>query len=546
MEYDQLLVPNSIEEAPEALFLGASSSCKIVDLMQVADMVRQRLELYILRAGANLPLSTIGLTSTSPTPFLGIYGLAEAALYSLRVYHFIISSSATGGSEEATDASSARIEEMVHTIREGWAADPLARYLPLHGLQNLREASLAARAAVGLPSTENELPRADTCPAAGEPRPPVAAIEAAFELMAPAGYEPLTKPLLPLPPTTPSSPMPFALLGANSTSDTVTSTSAASIAGKTGSIGRPMPLLGLGTWQLDGQLAEDTVFLALELGYRHIDCAEAYSNEVHVGKAIKRALAEGIVRREELFVASKISSDHNAGANTPKLVKSQLQQLGLSYFDMYYLHSPMQDVKLQEQTWKALEGLVEQGFIRDLAVSNFDEPTLKFFDGANIKLQPRVIQNKADVYHHGKQLDNQGEDVFREAARRGMVMLAYSPFSSYPFSMLPTEDPFVRAIAQRLPPIPITRVAESGLIPNEKLAEIYDLATGTITISPAMVLLKWGTQLGMAQIPRSTNAQRLAENLIAASALMPMLSDQDIRVLSNLHLLTTSPLCVAV
>ena len=520
LEFDALPLP-SPADAPEANFLANSSSCKVVDLMQVADLMKLRADLYIRRAGATLPSSTLGLSSTSPTEFLGIYGVAEAFLYSLRVYHYIVVSSATQGSAQAEAASSARLEGLLNTIKSGWSADPLARYLATHGIQALEEASVAARAAVGLPADDQQL-QPNTCPATGEPRPPISALNAALESSYPKGYEPLLKPLLPFIAPSSKKLFPFAPLRS----------------------GINMPLLGLGTWQLDGGSAEDIVYNAIKLGYRHIDCAEAYGNEASVGKGIRRALADGLVKREELFIASKVSSEQSGGAGTSRLVKGQMSQLGIDYFDMYYLHSPMQDQNLQARTWSELEKLVDAGLIRDLAVSNFDSPTLAFFDGKDIKVQPSVIQNKVDIYHHGKQLDNQGEDVMREAAKRGIIMLAYSPFSSYPFSLMPTEDPVVRSIAQSLHPIPLTVAAE--VLPFDTLADIYDLAGGVIPITPAMVIIKWAAQLGMAQIPRSKDPQRMAENLIAASAAMFDLDEDHVRLLSNLQLLTTSPLCVSV
>jgi diketogulonate reductase-like aldo/keto reductase len=531
-----------LSEAEIYMLNATENACRIIDLMQVADLVRRRAETYITRGGASLPLPLIGLSSSAPTEFLGLYGLAESFLYALRVYDFIISSSASDlVPVVAAKASEARIHRLIETIKVGWQPDPLARFLPLQGLYDLRAAAADARQALGLPSElDEDASKAGgkvegTCPATGEPRPPVQSLLAHLEVIAPALYTTFNGSSV----ASRGRPNKFQML------PTVRLRS-----------GAEMPLLGLGTWQLEGQEAEDVVYLALQLGYRALDCAEAYRNEEAVGRAIKRAMDEGIVKREDLFIATKVSSEEHAGAHTANLVRSQLSALSVSYIDLYYLHSPMPQ-GLQRATWSALERLVEKGLIRDLGVSNFDGNSLEFFNTSSsssssssslgltrkIKTQPSVLQNKWDIYHHGKQLDNQGDDVGRLADAHGLVLLAYSPFSSYPFSLLPTADPVVLSIAQRHRPIPITLAAE--VVPHTHLQEVFEFSSGAIRITPAMVLVRWALQLGLAQIPRSSSKQRLIENLLAASQVMQPLSADDMKLLSDLHLLTASPLCVA-
>jgi gas vesicle protein len=133
--------------------------------------------------------------------------------------------------------------------------------------------------------------------------------------------------------------------------------------------GKIMPLIGLGTWQLEGEVCERTVIEAIRLGYRHIDTAEAYRNEADVGWGIYHAIYDGLVTREDLFVATKISDESNGGyENTKNLVERQLQDLRLDYIDLYMLHSPMRDKSKQMDTWKALEELVDEGKIRSLGI----------------------------------------------------------------------------------------------------------------------------------------------------------------------------------
>ena len=117
-----------------------------------------------------------------------------------------------------------------------------------------------------------------------------------------------------------------------------------------------MPVLGLGTWQLDGEVCETAVYEAIKLGYRHIDTAEAYRNEAQVGWAVQRAIKEGLVTREELFIATKLSDESHAGyGTTTAFVKEQLKLLQVEYVDLYMLHSPL-SMQVSEKTNTSPQG----------------------------------------------------------------------------------------------------------------------------------------------------------------------------------------------
>eukprot|EP01036_Dinobryon_divergens_P032771 gene32771-42429_t len=239
--------------------------------------------------------------------------------------------------------------------------------------------------------------------------------------------------------------------------------------------GVEMPLLGLGTWQLDGHVCVDAVSAAIELGYRAIDTAEALS-----------------------------------------LVKQQLELLQTTYIDLYMLHSPINDRALQADTWRALEDLYAQGVIKALGVSNFGASELKELVESAQRVKPMVVQNKLDVYHVGKQLDNEGDRIMEYAKSQGIIVVSYSPFSAYPFVMIPLNDPVVSYIAARHPD-----------------------PTTNAPATPAQILLKWAMQKGTAMIPRSSNYDRLAENLKALS-ISPLLP-AEIQLLDTLQFLVSSP-----
>ena len=250
----------------------------------------------------------------------------------------------------------------------------------------------------------------------------------------------------------------------------------------------------------------------LSLFARSIDTAEAYQNEANVGDAVKAAIDQGLVARRDLFLATKLSDPANAGYEAAKeLVRRQLSALQTSYLDLYMLHSPIADAALQAETWRALEDLLAAGTLRAIGVSNFGTEELEALM-ATARVRPMVVQNKADVYHVAKQLDNRGDPIVKFARENDIFVVAYSSFSAYPFVMKPTEDPIVRDVARR----------------NEA--------------SPAQVILKWSLQKGFAVIPRSSDPARLQENLAVLES--PPLSQQDMLLLDTLQLLISSPVCV--
>ena len=240
-------------------------------------------------------------------------------------------------------------------------------------------------------------------------------------------------------------------------------------------------------------------------------------NEAEVGAGIARAISEGIVKREELFIATKLSDESNAGYDrVTKKVLSQLEDLRLEYLDLYMLHSPIENSDLQQDTWKALEALQKSGKIRALGVSNFDAHRLQALVESS-EIPPAVVQNKLDVYHVGKQLDDHGDGIVAYARSKGIVVVAYSSLSAYPFSMLPAYDPIVNYVASRQP-TPATT---------------------------AQVLLRWTLQLGgTAVIPRSIRSERLEENLQVLD--MQPLSATDMALLNTLQHMVASPISVAV
>lgn len=218
------------------------------------------------------------------------------------------------------------------------------------------------------------------------------------------------------------------------------------------------------------------------------------------------------MKRADLFIATKLSDPADAGyEGVRKLVQKQLHDLQTTYVDLYMLHSPIPDAALQQETWRALEELLAAGTVRAIGVSNFDTLELAALS-KEAKVKPMVVQNKLDVYHVGKQLDNRGDNIAKYARDNNVLVVAYSTFSGYPFAMKPADDPVVREVA-----------AARG-------------------ITPSQVLLKWALQKGFAVIPRSVDPARLKENFDALA--LPPLRQKDLRLLDTLQYLVSSPVSI--
>jgi diketogulonate reductase-like aldo/keto reductase len=225
--------------------------------------------------------------------------------------------------------------------------------------------------------------------------------------------------------------------------------------------GNALPLLGLGVWQVaNGRECVDAVRWALELGYRHIDTAQAYGNEESVGEALRQAG----VPREEVFITTKF----NPGRRDPAAeVERSLQRLGVEYVDLYLVHWPRGGATW---AWPGMERARELGHARSIGVSNFDVSELDEVL-AQAKSPPVANQVLLNPFHHRRALLDEGR-------RRGLVFEAYSPLGTGSH----LSDATVRRMASRL------------------------------GRTPSQVLLRWCIQRDLVVLPKSTHRERIAEN----------------------------------
>ena len=137
--------------------------------------------------------------------------------------------------------------------------------------------------------------------------------------------------------------------------------------------GNPIPQLGFGVFKVDPEETDRIVGDALEVGYRHIDTASAYGNEVGVGKAI----ANSGIDRDELFITTKLWNSDQGTQSALDAIDLSLEKLGLDYVDLYLIHWPRPDLDLYAETWRAMERIRSEGKARSIGVSNFHENHLE-------------------------------------------------------------------------------------------------------------------------------------------------------------------------
>jgi len=231
-----------------------------------------------------------------------------------------------------------------------------------------------------------------------------------------------------------------------------------------------MPIIGLGTWTLNDEEAENSVYYALKSGMRLIDTARYYGNEVGVGRGIKRAIDDGIVSREEIFVTSKIYGGNYEKAGG--IIDDALSDLGLEYIDLLLIHQPGAD---DEGVYKAMEDAVNDGRLRSIGISNYytKEEVDEVLSFATIT--PSVIQNENHIFYQGKELQEYVKQY-------GIVMESWYPFGGRGHTQESFENEVIMALSKK-----------------------YDK-------TPAQIILRWHLQDGFIAIPGSSNPDHIAEN----------------------------------
>lgn len=271
-----------------------------------------------------------------------------------------------------------------------------------------------------------------------------------------------------------------------------------------------MPRIGFGLWKIPRENTANAVFEALRAGYRHLDSAADYGNEKETGEGIARAISEGFVTREELWITSKLWNTFHAPEHVEEGARKSLDDLGIEYLDLYLIHFPialeyvpiaaryppewlhnpdadepeMKPVPVPlQQTWMAMETLVGKGLVNRIGVCNYNSALLHDLMTYAVH-KPAMLQIEAHPYLTQ-------EKLIRLAGDYGMDVTAFSPLgaqSYFELNMAEAGDSLLGAA-----PVMVAAAAHSK--------------------TPAQVLLRWGVQRGTAVIPKTTNTERMIENL---------------------------------
>ncbi|MFC3881483.1 aldo/keto reductase [Algoriphagus namhaensis] len=281
--------------------------------------------------------------------------------------------------------------------------------------------------------------------------------------------------------------------------------------------GDQIPALGLGTWKSEPGQVRKAVVWAIEAGYRHLDCAKIYQNEKEVGEGIEIAIRSGSVKREDLFVTSKLWNNAHKADQVKPALENTLKDLGLDYLDLYLVHWPLafksgvtfaqerEDFYTYEEaplsaTWQAMQEMKELGLARHIGVSNFNQNKLNELASLPGQ-QPEMNQVEMHPFLPQANLVNYCKS-------RAILITAYSPLGS----------PDSRSEKHANDP---------KLLDNEKIKEIADRHGASV----GQVLIAWSIARDIAVIPKSTNRGRIEENFKAAEL---QLSESDLQELANI------------
>ncbi len=267
--------------------------------------------------------------------------------------------------------------------------------------------------------------------------------------------------------------------------------------------GDTMDAIGLGTWKSDKGEVTKAVKTALNNGYKHIDCAAVYENEAEIGEAFNDIFKEGKIKREDVWITSKLWNNAHKKDDVIPALKQTLKDLQLDYLDLYLMHWPvafkpgvgfpekdedylsLEEVPLIE-TWNEMVKAKEEGLVKHIGVSNFSIPKLESLmkdtdhtpEMNQVELHPYLQQNK----------------LLEFCSKNSINVTAYSPLGSgdRPDAMKAADEP--------------------SLLENPTIIKIAKKHGA----GPGQILIKWSEQRGTAVIPKSTNEKRIKENLMSA------------------------------
>ncbi|XP_017768665.1 PREDICTED: 1,5-anhydro-D-fructose reductase-like [Nicrophorus vespilloides] len=263
--------------------------------------------------------------------------------------------------------------------------------------------------------------------------------------------------------------------------------------------GQKIPAVGLGTWQAAPGEVEDAVKNAIDMGYRHFDCAFLYGNEHEIGNAIREKIKDGSVKREDLYIVTKLWNTFHETEQVVPACKKSLENFGLDYVDLYLVHWPVaqkmkgessKDLPFKDaegydydyvDTWKGMEECLSLGLTKSIGVSNFNSEQIERLL-ENCKVKP--VMNQIEVHPNLNQ-----KKLIKFCKERDIAITAYSPFGSPSRPWAKPGDPVL------------------------SLTDPHIVAIGNNHgKTSAQVILRYIVQLGCIPIPKSTSLKRITEN----------------------------------
>ena len=255
-----------------------------------------------------------------------------------------------------------------------------------------------------------------------------------------------------------------------------------------------IPKLGLGTWFISNGDVVQAVKDAAEIGYRHIDTAQAYRNESGVGESVRTCG----VKRDDMFVTTKLAAEAKSYKKAVSLIDKSLKTMGLDYIDMMIIHSPQPWTKFGKQdrynegnreAWRALEKAYEAGKLSAIGVSNFNEADIdNILETCSVK--PMVNQILAHI-------SNTPAELIKFTQDKGILVEAYSP------------------------------VAHGQLMKNELVIE----TAGKYDVTVPQLSIRYCLQLGLLALPKTANPQHMRNNADVDF----VISDEDMQALKNIE-----------
>jgi D-xylose reductase len=274
--------------------------------------------------------------------------------------------------------------------------------------------------------------------------------------------------------------------------------------------GARLPKVGFGFWKVEKDRTAEVCRTAIEVGYRHLDCACDYGNETEVGQGIAQAVSDDVCNREDLWVTSKLWNTYHAPEHVQAACEKSLDDLGLEYLDLYLMHFPIAqrfvpfeksyppgwffdpnapNPTIEEarvpvsDTWQAMEELAKSGLVRNIGICNFGTSQLRDLL-SYAKIRPSVLQVETHPYLTQ-------EKLLRFCDQERIAYTAFSPLGAQSYFSLGMADPS-EAVMEH--------------------AAVRDVATASGR-TPAQVLLRWGVQRGTAVIPKTASRERMEENI---------------------------------